>query len=414
MPKRKKDEKYVVHYGLRIRRRTWKTGTGETREAFVLLAGLDATGKHVRLQFPTMEAAKAEAQRKSTALRRDGLAAHQLSEDQRRDAVAAINRLKGAGISLLEAADYYLMAHPVRDDSMPLGALVDRFLEDAAKGRHKPKGTKIRPLAPRTLKAYRLTCGWLVGELGSDCPVGTITTETVETAIAIKGVGPDRQQGLKRDLGVLFAYAEREGHRTGNPIPGVTVEHADRDLPAIWTPAMVKKVMETAAKECPRYAPGLAISFFAGVRPDGELRRLTWDSVDLEGERIIIPVSVSKNTARAIPITANLRAWLEAYMPADAAGPVFPGSEYALRMDRRRIMDALGEERWPHDVTRHCYGSYLVAETEDVYRVMRNMGHTSTRMLERHYDGLATKAAAKKYFAIRPKRRPAGELVRIA
>ena len=43
-----------------------------------------------------------------------------------------------------------------------------------------------------------------------------------------------------------------------------------------------------------------------------------------------------------------------------------------------------------------------VARDGDVYRTMRNLGHTTPKMLREHYDGLATKKQAAAFFAIMP------------
>ena len=70
---------------------------------------------------------------------------------------------------------------------------------------------------------------------------------------------------------------------------------------------------------------------------------------------------------------------------------------------KHRHAQAKAIRPWPHDVTRHSFASYAVALTADPGKVALWLGHQGNpTMLHRHYRGLARKADAEKYFAIKP------------
>jgi hypothetical protein len=58
---------------------------------------------------------------------------------------------------------------------------------------------------------------------------------------------------------------------------------------------------------------------------------------------------------------------------------------------------------WPHDVMRHSYGSYHLAQYEDAARTSLRMGHTSTMILFNHYRDLVHRGDAERYWQILPK-----------
>jgi site-specific recombinase XerD len=55
----------------------------------------------------------------------------------------------------------------------------------------------------------------------------------------------------------------------------------------------------------------------------------------------------------------------------------------------------------PHNSLRHSFASYLLAETKDFPAVSYDMQHSKTAMTEK-YEGRATEADAKRYFAVLP------------
>ena len=91
-------------------------------------------------------------------------------------------------------------------------------------------------------------------------------------------------------------------------------------------------------------------------------------------------------------VLPNLKEWLK----------VSP--ETPLKNKRRRklaIIKAAGLN-WAHDIMRHSYASYHLAQFESADKTALEMGHRDTQMLFRHYRELVTKEEAQAYWAIEP------------
>lgn len=149
------------------------------------------------------------------------------------------------------------------------------------------------------------------------------------------------------------------------------------------------------------YRSALALLLFGGVRPE-ELAgrnkpRLLWRQVR-PAERIIrIPADVAK-TGKPRLIEGLPEAVWHWIVPGNDRDPVSPGR---TRQALDRAQTALARS-WPHDATRHTFATYALAFTGDAGKVATWLGHEGNpTMLHRHYRGLATKAEADMYWALR-------------
>ena len=107
------------------------------------------------------------------------------------------------------------------------------------------------------------------------------------------------------------------------------------------TAAQAEKLMEhVSAHEGGRYARFFALALFAGIRPEGELRKLEERDIDLANGVIKIHREVSKvKQARQITIHANLRSWLEKYSDQ----PLNEITEYAYGVIKKAYAPATGQ-----------------------------------------------------------------------
>lgn len=102
--------------------------------------------------------------------------------------------------------------------------------------------------------------------------------------------------------------------------------------------------------------PVLTLGFYTGMRL-GEIRRLRWDGVDIDGGMIrLTPEETKNNTARAVPIPTDLLEWLKiARLKSPAAVYVFGGAK-PLGTFRKRWMKACDKAEVPglrfHDLRR--------------------------------------------------------------
>ena len=66
-----------------------------------------------------------------------------------------------------------------------------------------------------------------------------------------------------------------------------------------------------------------------------------------------------------------------------------------------REVIALSKVAWEHNVTRHSFVSYHLAEFQNAGKTALESGH-SEAMLFKHYRALVTPTAAAEFWAIRP------------
>ncbi len=226
----------------------------------------------------------------------------------------------------------------------------------------------------------------------------------------------------RRAAHAVFEFAMRRGYIDRNPVATVErVEPAPRDEVCILTATDAAELMRRAEKHAPALVPYLAIGLFAGLRPMNELRGLDWQDIDLEGGNITVRRASSKtNRARLVPISPNLRAWLETVPPSRRTGSIYysrrlldwiAGKE--PRQDRRiaepgkikRKAKADGKKTrmefepipWGQDILRHTRTSYRLAETKNAPLVAEEGGHTLA-IMRQHYANRTIRAADVELF----------------
>jgi integrase len=162
-----------------------------------------------------------------------------------------------------------------------------------------------------------------------------------------------------------------------------------RKDPVILTAKEAGKLMALAAADgC---ALPFALMLFAGIRPKGELGRISWGSI--KEDFIEISSEDSKtNDERHIPISDNLRAWLDSCKGHD----IIP-ENWAVRYPAiRKTAGITGQ-----DVLRHTFASmFYRLNTEK--ETIDAMGHSSFKTTERFYKRAVKKDDAAAFFAIVP------------
>lgn len=226
----------------------------------------------------------------------------------------------------------------------------------------------------------------------------------------------------RRAAHAVFEFAMRRGYIDRNPVATVErVEPAPRDEVCILTATDAAELMSRAEKHAPALVPYLAIGLFAGLRPMNELRGLDWRDIDLEGGNITVRRASSKtNRARLVPISPNLRAWLETVPPSRRTGSIYysrrlldwiAGKE--PRQDRRiaepgkikRAAKKKGKKTrmefepipWGQDVLRHTRTSFRLAQTKNAPLVAEEGGHTPA-IMRQHYANRTLRAADVELF----------------
>ena len=147
--------------------------------------------------------------------------------------------------------------------------------------------------------------------------------------------------------------------------------------------------------------PVLALAGLAGIRFK-EICRLTWEDVFRVRGHIEISAFKAKTRSRRLVQTCPaLSAWLAPYR--DSKGLVWTKSYDMLHID---FEESRGTLKIPNrrNGLRHAFISCHFAMYSDEGLTAAQAGN-SPAMVHKHYKGLVTRAAAKKWFAVAPAKR---------
>jgi integrase len=205
-----------------------------------------------------------------------------------------------------------------------------------------------------------------------------------------------------------WAMKEQGIRMPGNANPVSAINKYKEDAPNIRFLDLkeIDKQLE-ALEDSPQLQTMVAVLIYTGLRRE-ELLWLTIDDIDLKAQphgvirvraKTIMNESWQPKTKdnRAIPISSQLRYWLDRYAPRPSAGRwYFPSPQTANRYDinnfSRELRTAnenagLKDRRWSCLVYRHTFGSILAQNNISHYRIAKLMGN-SPEICIKHYAAL--------------------------
>ena len=192
----------------------------------------------------------------------------------------------------------------------------------------------------------------------------------------------------------LLNHATARGWAEGNAAAKLDRVAEDRELPSVFTPADVRKLLDAAAEIEARMIPHYVVGIFAGLRPENELRNLTWKNVNLAENFIRVEAATAKTRRRRnVPLEGSAAAWLRRHAERE-------GALFYSRRKHREIVEA-AKVKWGKDIMRHSYGSYLLAHIEDEAATASRMGN-SVNIVHAHYKNLRSKKEAAEFWKITP------------
>ena len=324
-----------------------------------------------------------------------------------RDAGDAVPVLGGKA-TLLDAARFYIDRH------FPDGGdrTVDQLVEDYIESRRQVdrREATIRDIRgrlgcghPRNVErdgggTLRLKPSGFAHDFAG-VPVAHVTTADLERAME-KHAGKAKAtwRGFRVHLVGLFNFAKARKYIRENPAEALMTPKTSKNgknRPYVMPVEDVEAVLSYAAENVPEAVPYYALALFAGIRPQGELGRLTWADIDFERNEIDIRADVSKTgDERFIEMSANLVAWLLPHRKP--GGPVAAPRAAVLRVRRGAGV------RWAPDCMRHSFGSYHMAEHENAGKTALQMGHRTIATTFEHYRRAVRKEDAARFWNIRP------------
>ena len=197
--------------------------------------------------------------------------------------------------------------------------------------------------------------------------------------------------GVIAKIGPFFTWCVREKFAHKNPCAEIRRPKAeDTGPPGIFSFKDAGALLAEALRIDPPVAWYFAIGLFSGIRPN-EIQRL--NNGDISDRYIQVSGSSSKTRKRRlVTVLPNLIKWL-------GVSDGLPSKNRRKRTTK--VIEAAGLN-WAHDIMRHSYASYHLAQFESADKTALEMGHRDTQMLFRHYRELVTKEDAECYWQIIP------------
>lgn len=312
-----------------------------------------------------------------------------LTPDQKMDARAAIESLEGSGMSLEEA--------------------VRRALE----GKRAVKRVLIPEAAADFMRSRQslrsATAAWYMSRIDrfaahfADRTLDDVTRADFRAWLKANEAfnGP----GQVRAVRAFYAWAmSHEPPLAGQDATAGLPGSGERAADISFLPVKDCKAIMAGAGP---YRPALALMLFAGIRP-GEVSDqfkppLTWRCINAAERIIRVPAEASKTGRARIMegLPDAVWAWLGPIGKDDVA--ICPYRALQAVKVAQLAAGYGGKKKWPHDALRHSFATYHVAAFANPGSTAMLMGHEGNpTMLHRHYRGLATKAEAEAFWALRP------------
>ena len=414
-----------------------------------------------RIGWESIDQAKAHIQEKSIEVKNEGLGAYALTQAQKIEAKAALDKL-GGKVAMSEVMKFWEQHHP-SGAGVAIGKTVADWLKEQ----------EVDGLMPTSIRQNRQRLGVFSKEMGAETPVAYVTPERARAFIDGRKCGKVTRESWRKTLRAFFGFCVDRKVVEINPIPerrrgrGKGMEKGGR-MPAFLPVKVVGKIMEKAEELHPESVPALAIMFFAGLRPyevggqyglespevtearnavadgrkwldearkkGGKVEReaqeklaaareklvammeqgkkarrkapammggLDWSNVNLAKRFIrVLPETSKTGAGRLVDISDNLLLWLAKYYKA--SGPVAP-TPPTFKRHRQNIMKKAELKRWLPDVARHTYATMHFAMHENQDKLQAMMGHSGKAyVLTKHYKGLATKEEAVEFWGTLP------------
>lgn len=376
------------------------------REVFAAAWHID--GKRMLRQFPTYEAAYAEA-----SFRADRLSAGKVSSaDMTADDGVTLSEARNiCGKTPIIAA----LQEWREGRRLCLGSILPACEAWADRNRAGVEKILVRDLVKKFLAAKTSAGiktadnhGGIFNDLNRDLgdqDVGAISATALDKWLGTRE-HPSTRNTYRKHIVVLWRWAQSKGY-----LPReikTEAEHTERAIeaelsPEIINPETFEKLLVFFRSKFPDYLPALALAGFTGMRRS-EIHAQTWSDINLEEGHLRVTKSKRGTPSRRlVTICPAAIEWL--LLAPDRKD--FVCSNLALdriRMIAREAKQDDGSPKFedlPENCFRHAFISHRVAATGDVPRTSFEAGN-SPNIVRKHYLELVTKKEGERWFAIKP------------
>jgi integrase len=419
LPKKARKTKLVKDFGdLKLKQLVAKDHGYEY--TFFMVEGRDSAGTRIRKKFKDEEEARsfaaANVERVANKKALKKAISTDLEPEQIAQAENAFRRLQGR-YSLDEVLEYFLRHFQAPETAITLKVARKKFLDDKETGK-LVRERYIYQLERTLLQFTAFIARRIVETEGveRECSVHEISTGDVKAYLeSLKAKDGKHRAAFKtwnnyrNDLSTFFAWCLGQKWCAENPV--TKTHHYEKKLvdqqrpePDVLTPEQAEALLaHVATFKGGAYAKFFALLLFAGLRPV-EAHKLArherWEEL-IEGE-IELPAAITKTgRKRTITIQPNLKEWLAA----------FPGEILPEKNTDRELKDIRRKFKLTHDVCRHTFFTFHVAEFNS-FGLAAKEGGNSEAIVKEHYESPAKRRGeqAKKFWTLSP---PAVENARI-
>lgn len=225
-------------------------------------------------------------------------------------------------------------------------------------------------------------------------PVGAIRPESVVKYCLTAAAGDENQATVRQRIVGFLNWCKERGW-TDIDTGRIRWRRAltDRRRVGFYTPDQVKALLEALPHHL-RFP--VALMFFTGIRPKGELMRLTYDAIDRKRKVIRIDEATSKTRSHRILYNLPENIWDWYALAKPKRGRVVPMNYRNLRANIAKVKPA----PWPQDCSRHTFCS--CAFHVGLEWAMDISGHRDSRIFMTRYKGQIAPEDAAELWAIRP------------
>ncbi len=386
--------------------RTPTTVGGKSYDSFTIVYYLG--GQRKRERFKDYAKAFAEAEVIATKLGNGESSALELTGDDRRIYVGAIEALRDvADVSLDLAVKEYVQARKLLGSVsvMEAAKFFDRH------GRTVVKEGTLQEILDAMLAAleadkrgeyHRRDVKRMVGRFIGHftCPITEISNAAINDWLRGLDVAGRTRDNYRDAVHNFFGFAQTEGYLPKE------LPHAVRDAKRVNDAGADNEVFSVEEAEkllrgAPeRLIPSLALKLFSGLRTE-EMLLIRWEDIKFDQDVIFLTKDITKTKKRRLPpLLPNLKQWLLPY--AQSTGTIAERWNSAQTLSRSwtRRADEVGVA-YKKNAMRNSYVSYRLAIVKDIAQVALESGN-SPGVIQENYLELVTEPEAKRWFSIMP------------
>lgn len=379
---------------------------GRQYDSFMVVYYLN--GKRKRERFNDYSKAFSKAEEVATKLSNGESSALELTGDDRRAYLGAVEGLRLFPDVTLDAA--------VREYSQARNLLREVSLIEAAKfydrhGRSVLKSATLQEILDAMLAAlkadkrgeyHQRDVKRMVGRFIAQfsCPITDITTDDINDWLRGLEVAGRTRDNHRDAVHNFFSFAQASSYLPKDlPHAAHEVKRVNEACPdnEVFTVEEAKALLRDAP---PHLIPCLALKLFSGIRTE-EMLFIQWENIKFEQDVIVLSREITKTKKRRIPpLLPNLKKWLLPYR--DRTGIIADrwSSAQTLSKSWTNWAKKVGV-KYKKNAMRNSYVSYRVAVVKDLAQVSLESGN-SPKVVQEDYLELVMENEAQKWFSISP------------